>query len=158
LRGREPLAQLDRIAVRVADLRARVSRLLHRPPRRIDAARLELGERRVHVFDLEREALPAEAPLIGARRDGAAGFGICHDLERRVAEFEINEIERPIRRARYAGSFAHAEAERPGIEIECALRIRSEELDVVDALEHRYSGLMLAARITRAHLSISRLM
>src|SRR5689334_24461635 len=95
-RGPEPLAQFDRIAVGVANLGARVGGLLHRSPRGLDAARLEFAERAVHVHHLEREALPTQSSLAAARRAGAARLGLIHDLERRIAELEIDKLERTI--------------------------------------------------------------
>src|SRR4051794_17346635 len=130
LRLLNPLAQLDRIAVRIADLGARVVGPLHRSPRRLDAARLELGERGIHVIDLEGEALPSLAQLGGTLRDRVRRLRKAHHFERRAAEIEIHEIERALRRRRNAQALAHAEAERARIELDYALGRRSEELDV----------------------------
>src|SRR5687767_8075255 len=108
-----PLPQLDRVAIGIPNLGARVVGALHRTPGGLDALRLQHLQGKVHVLDLEREALPAEPRLHSARRD--RGLGIVHHFERGVAELEVNEIERPGRSARNAHALALAEAEHPGV-------------------------------------------
>src|SRR6185503_4798742 len=128
-----PLPQLDRIAVRISDFGARIVRSLHGAPRAGDALRLERGERAVHVLHFEREALPAEALLRISRRDGLAG--IAHHFHRRAAKLQIDEIERAIG-GLHLRALALAEAERVLVEGDGTVRMRGEELDMVDALEH----------------------
>src|SRR5262245_60754713 len=60
-RSSEPLAELDVVAVRIADLGPRVLLACLRPPHRLDAFRSEVVERALHVLDLERHHPVAEA-------------------------------------------------------------------------------------------------
>ena len=60
-----PLPQLDRVAIGIADLRARIVGSLHRPPSDVDTIFPEKLQCDIHIVYLEREALPAE-PLLRA--------------------------------------------------------------------------------------------
>src|SRR5262249_26152280 len=115
----DPLPQLDRIPVRIADLGARILGPLHRPPGGRHAFRVERAQRRIHVVDFQREALPAEALLAAAQRQRF--FGIAHQLNGRAAELEVDEIQRTVRRAWNALPLAYLEAEHVGVESDRAL-------------------------------------
>src|SRR6185503_4948715 len=64
------------------------------------------------------------------------GLGEAHHFEGGIAELEIDQIERPLRRLRNAQPLALAKAERADIESDGALGRRGQQLDVVDPLEH----------------------
>jgi hypothetical protein len=71
------------VAVGVADLGARVRRPPDRSPARLDAVRLEVRERALHVLDLERHHPVAQA---------FARSSLLHPLFRITHELEVVDL------------------------------------------------------------------
>src|SRR5690242_1126980 len=126
-----PAPQLDVIAVRIADLGAVVLLLEDRAPDRLDPFSLQHLERAPHVVDLQRHHAVAQPQR--RRRGLDRNARVAEQLDRRAAQIEVGEIERPgPARKRDALAQLHLEAENAGIELDAALELPGDDLDVVD--------------------------
>ena len=106
----KPLAQLDGIAIGVADFGACIVWSHEWSP---SCGYTMLAQRRqghIHVVHFEGETLPTQVQLCTACSD-FLGFGITHHLHRCATQFEINQIKRTQRRIGNALAFPFVKAE-----------------------------------------------
>src|SRR5271166_7029756 len=90
--SREPLPQLDVVAVWVADLRPRVRVANSRAPYDLDTLGPQIVGRLRHVFDFERDHAVPEVLTPWSRLDSSAL--VRDQFDDRAAEVQVHEINR----------------------------------------------------------------
>ena len=136
----KPLAQFDRVSIRIANLRASIVWPHQWPPGGMHTPFMQEGKSAVHVGNFQCQTLPAKALLRRARGDELR-VGVAHHFYSGAAKFKIDQIKRAKCRCSDALTLALMKAQQFLVEADRAIRISGQELDVVDAFEHALSLL-----------------